>query len=66
MRTLILLVALTLFAAPLSDVDAQTSCGLKPLKPLVPIECRDLILQCLCDRNGQNCGWTWVCVPKKR
>jgi len=37
-------------------------CGLKPLKPIPPAGCRDLIALCVCDRDGRNCRWEWVCV----
>jgi hypothetical protein len=37
-------------------------CGLKPLKPLKPVGCDDLVAQCICDSKGQNCAWQWVCV----
>lgn len=51
-----------LLLAP-SPSSAQTGCGLKPLKPLVPLGCRDLVAECRCDSRGQNCHWEWVCVP---
>ena len=37
-------------------------CGLEPLKPLVPLGCKDLKLQCTCDSKGKNCHWEWICV----
>jgi hypothetical protein len=43
---------------------AQSGCGLKPIKPLVPIGCKDLVAECRCDSNGQNCRWEWVCVQR--
>lgn len=66
----ILLIAATLLLAfSLTVVDttsAQSGCGLKPLKPMVPIGCADLEAVCQCDVRGQNCRWQWVCVPKKK
>ncbi len=40
---------------------ASSGCGIKPLKPLVPLGCTDLCAQCECDSRGQNCRWQWVC-----
>lgn len=37
-------------------------CGFVPIKPITPIGCRDLVAQCQCDSQGQNCRWIWVCV----
>jgi len=39
-------------------------CGIKPIKPIPPIGCRDLTPVCQCDERGRNCRWTWTCVPK--
>lgn len=66
-RCSLLLVVLVLLAAPSGGLmypipAPQSGCGLVPLKPLVPIGCRDLVAQCVCDENGQNCHWVWVCV----
>jgi hypothetical protein len=36
--------------------------GALPAKPAVPAGCRDLVPQCMCDSNGKNCTWVWVCV----
>ena len=58
------LLALTLalaFSAP--EVCATGGCGLRPLKPLTPLGCSDLIAQCQCDEDGKNCTWGWVCIP---
>ena len=38
------------------------NCGLKPLKPLTPLNCRDLVAVCVCDAQGQNCRWEWHCT----
>lgn len=38
------------------------SCGIEPIKPIVPIGCRDLKAVCNCDSRGQNCRWQWQCV----
>jgi hypothetical protein len=37
------------------------SCGILPIKPIVPLGCRDLCPQCQCDPSGQSCWWVWVC-----
>ena len=38
------------------------SCGIKPIRPIPPIGCRsEMVAQCVCDSNGQNCNWQWVC-----
>ena len=37
-------------------------CGVLPVKPVVPIGCKDLTPQCVCDAAGKNCAWQWVCV----
>lgn len=37
-------------------------CGLTPLKPLKPIGCKDLVASCVCDEDGKNCRYIWVCV----
>jgi hypothetical protein len=37
------------------------TCGLVPLKPLVPLGCKDLVPVCVCDKNG-NCSYQWQCV----
>ena len=67
MRKLMLLIPAAALAAALlmapSPVCASASgCGLKPLKPLTPMGCKDLVAQCRCDSRGQNCRWEWVCV----
>jgi hypothetical protein len=52
--------ALVLFGAM---PEAQCSdCGLKPLKPLKPLGCKDIIPQCVCNEDGDNCRWAWICV----
>lgn len=40
---------------------AAADCGLKPLKPLPPLGCRDLVAQCVIDPQG-HAYWQWVCV----
>ena len=44
-------------------VCANASCGLMPLKPLIPLGCKDITPQCQCDANG-SCAWVWVCVKR--
>ena len=59
---LIAVAALAAWLATPEPVCASSGCGLRPIKPLPPIGCRDLVAQCLCDASGQDCAWTWVCV----
>lgn len=59
-----LLVSALLFLSAFTpeSVCASGSCGIVPIKPIPPIGCRDLRPQCVCDGQGQNCYWTWICV----
>ena len=41
----------------------QSGCGIKPIKPIPPIGCKDLLAECVCDNRGENCHWEWKCVP---
>ena len=69
MRTLrIVAVLLVAWALPARIVSTSAApnpvaatCGLKPLKPIPPIGCRDLVAQCVIDGNGVA-SWQWVCV----
>lgn len=36
-------------------------CSIKPIKPVPPIGCKDLIPQCVADNSG-HASWTWACV----
>lgn len=51
---------LTFLSAGAPAVSAD-SCGLKPIKPIPPIGCKDLIAQCVTDGNG-HAHWQWICV----
>jgi hypothetical protein len=68
-RLLFWVPSLVLVAALLStaseSVCASGSCGFLPLKPLVPLGCDDLVAQCRCDSQGQNCKWEWICVKRR-
>jgi hypothetical protein len=57
-------VVLLLFflALPSAEIVRAQGCGLQPLKPLIPLGCKDLVPQCSCDANGKNCHWEWTCV----
>ena len=44
---------MTLWAGPAL---ASLSCGVPPVPP---VNCK--VGACVCDRNGQNCQWTFVC-----
>lgn len=41
---------------------AQGNCGYKPIKPYLPVGCKDLVAVCVCDSEGKNCRWQWTCV----
>jgi hypothetical protein len=60
---LVMLVVCVLTLAP-TPVCAGGYCGAQPPKPPPPPSCKDLAAQCRCDAKGQNCNWTWVCVPR--
>lgn len=64
MRLMFVVVALSLLAPLQVAPAAQNGCGLKPLKPLTPLGCKDLVARCVCDANGANCKYEWVCVPR--
>lgn len=40
---------------------AFSACGIQPIKPIPPIGCRDLVAQCVLDKEGRS-YWQWVCV----
>jgi hypothetical protein len=40
---------------------AVATCGVKPVRPVPPVGCRDLVAQCVVDSQG-NAAWQWVCV----
>lgn len=42
----------------------QMGCGFKPMKPMVPMGCKDLVAECRCDARGQRCRWEWICVKR--
>lgn len=58
LTALLLTLAMLLWLTPHAGA---AGCGLKPLKPLVPLGCRDLVAQCVCGADGK-CEWQWVCV----
>lgn len=47
-----------------SSDNPYTVCGHEPMKPLVPLSCKDLIAECRCDEKRLNCRWEWECIPK--
>ena len=62
MRTILALLALATALIGSGVAYAQvSSCGIPPIKPIVPIGCRDLVPVCQCDASGR-CYWTWQCV----
>jgi hypothetical protein len=43
----------------------QSGCGLKPLKPLTPLGCKDIVARCQCAPDAEGtiqCGWVWDCI----
>jgi len=61
--TIVALSALAIISAPQPTVSAG-SCGIKPIKPIPPAGCKDLRAECVCDNQGKNCKWQWICVPR--
>ena len=45
-----------------SGVLLSSGCGIKPIKPIPPIGCKDLRAVCTCDSEGKDCWWEWVCT----
>jgi len=45
----------------------QAGCDLRPLKPLLPLGCKDLLPRCQCvaTDTGTTCSWVWDCVPSE-
>lgn len=62
MKLLTVLALIACLLSPTPGAKAQMGCGLMPLKPLVPLGCRDLTAVCTCDSTGLNCHWEWQCV----
>jgi hypothetical protein len=62
LRLLLLLIAMALLASLNGRAVYAQSCGVVPIKPVPPVGCKDLRPECVCDSNGQNCHWDWVCV----
>jgi hypothetical protein len=53
-------------ASSFVPIDAQAGfCGMKPIKPVTPVGCRDLVAVCICDRYGHNCRWEWHCIVSR-
>ncbi len=48
-------------ATPEPACAALGTCGLKPLKPIPPLGCKDLCAQCQCNATGSDCRWVWIC-----
>lgn len=64
--TLLLMFALLfvsgLMIATRPVIYAADGCGIKPIKPIPPIGCKDLVAECICDANAENCRWEWRCA----
>jgi hypothetical protein len=44
------------------SASAMAQCPIKPIKPIIPLYCKDLKAECICDAQGKNCKWQWSCV----
>lgn len=62
-RAILLAITALLFMAGQTSVSAA-SCAIEPpsVKPVPPVGCKDMIHECICNSQGQNCQWVWVCV----
>lgn len=56
-----LIVGLVLLAAKL----VFASCGSSPARPSTPAGCYKIKAQCVCDDDGRNCYWQWVCLDRE-
>lgn len=61
MKLRLLISLMALLATGGATLQAQ-GCGPLPIKPVIPIGCKDLVPMCTCDSQGK-CSWSWVCVP---
>ncbi len=52
-----------IFNAPALTCTHSGDCGAVPAKPAPPAGCKDLTPRCVCDENGDDCHWEWICVP---
>ena len=48
------------FAEPVAE--AGQCLGPKPVKPVRPAGCKELVILCTCDPQGNKCEWEWVCT----
>jgi hypothetical protein len=60
-KCIVLALVIWLSTIQLPPAVCAAGCGIKPVKPIVPIGCKDLVAQCRCDARGNNCAWEWVC-----
>ncbi len=67
----IFLVGLTMAAIPADVVAYGETCGILPMKPLVPLGCRDIYPICECTTRKAHsmdfvgttrCYYRWVCI----
>ena len=49
-------------STPAAQPCGRFACGMKPIKPIPPIGCKDVLAVCTCDSKCRNCHWEWVCV----
>jgi hypothetical protein len=63
LRFFLLPIVVILLISLNSRIAYAGSCGILPIKPIPPIGCKDLRPECVCDADGNNCHWDWVCIP---
>jgi hypothetical protein len=60
MKTLRIVLALAGFLA-LGFAPQPTSAQGCGFKPFAPLGCKHPVAQCVCDSQGKNCTWQWIC-----
>lgn len=56
--------AIALSLACLAPADAHAlghECRSDPNPPSTPEGCRSMTPECVCDGDGDNCHWVWIC-----
>jgi hypothetical protein len=57
---------LLVIAAAVGSRRALADCVIKPsVPPALPPGCVELVPDCICDDQGQNCRWIYHCIPNK-
>jgi hypothetical protein len=44
---------------------ARGDCVIKPNPPPLPAGCVDVVPDCICDAQGQDCHWIFHCITPK-